>query len=425
MAERKSWSIRFLMQVVAAAVAPTVLLGCGKDEPEIIERCAHAACPESLECDPGDGVCKCGGQGGAICGGSGTCKEGVCVYACSGVECSGGTTLDPYDCTCKCGGQGGPVCADSQICDPATRSCFVAGACESVACAAAMVCDPADGKCKCDGVECAGGESCVEGACAVDRCAGVNCTGGTSCNPEDGKCHCGGAEGQICSFGETCECPGSAPACVEAEKRCTPSTKCINVHCTGGTTCDPADGKCRCGGPGGPVCAFGQSCDVMAGACLGGDRCAGVECSGGLECDPEDGVCKCGGLNGEVCGENEACARLASGGGECVRPCDPRQQGCPEEQGCYFDIYSQLSYCQVPGKDLDEGQSPKTEGMGCFGASDCAIGFHCQQEPFQPGKCRRYCSVPDGASGCPQIPEAQVCEVLNGAVAGLGACDID
>jgi hypothetical protein len=266
-------------------------------------------------------------------------------------------------------------------------------------------------------VECAELESCVEGACALDRCAGVNCTGGTQCNPEDGRCHCGGVEGQICSYGESCECPGGAPACVEAEKRCAPSTLCVEVQCTGGTTCDPADGKCRCGGPGGPICAYGQSCDVIAGACLGGDRCAGVECHDGLDCDPEDGVCKCGGLNGEVCGENQACAQLSDGAANCVMPCDPRQQGCETEEGCYFDIYAQVSYCQLAGV--------KTEGMGCFEAAECAVGFHCQQDPFQPGKCRRYCNVPDASGGCPQNPERQSCDALDGAALGLGACEID
>jgi hypothetical protein len=345
--------------------------------------------------------------------------SGVCVYSCNDVACDRGTTLDPYDCTCKCGGQGGPVCAQNETCQASTRTCYVPEQCGSVACAPGTVCDHADGKCKCAGVECQAGQSCVEGACVSDICAGVHCTGGTACSQTDGRCHCGGAEGGICSFGEVCECPGGAPACVEAEKSCSLSTRCENVRCSGGTTCDPADGKCRCGGPGGPICAFGQSCDVAAGACLGGDRCAGVECHDGLECDPEDGVCKCGGLNGEVCATSQACARMADGSADCVLPCDPRQQGCGEGQGCYYDIYAQLGFCQTPTKD-----PANTEGMGCFQASDCATGFHCQQEPFQPGKCRRYCNVPDGMSGCPQIPDPQNCFALDVAPTGLGACDL-
>ena len=84
-------------------------------------------------------------------------------------------------------------------------------------------------------------------------------------------------------------------------------------------------------------------------------------------------------------------------------------------QACYFDIYARVSYCAAAGSN--------PEGAGCRVLTDCAKGLHCQQQPNQTGKCRRYCNVPDAASGCPQANEAQECIQLDGAAEDVGACD--
>lgn len=402
-----------LAAVLLLAAGP--LASCGQPKkPEPVTRCDDVVCAAGLSCDPGDGVCKCGGEGGTICATGGVCTGGVCVYSCGGIVCDRGTTLDPLDCQCKCGTQ---VCLANESCDTGTRTCYVASRCVGVACGGGMSCDPADGVCKCGGASCAGGEVCVAGQCTSEPCAGVSCTGGALCDPADGVCKCGGSSGRLCTYGELCACPSGA-SCKDEDRRCTTSAKCAGVACSGGTTCDPADGLCRCGGPGGPICQAGQSCDVLRKACLGGDRCAGVTCGASLNCDPEDGVCKCGGqdgVNGEVCEAGEVCGHF-NDVVRCVTPCDPRTQKCAGTgQACYFDIYARVSYCAVAGKNI--------EGAGCRVATDCGKGLHCQQFPGETGNCRRYCNVPDGASGCPQTVEAQDCYQLDGADHDVGSCD--
>jgi hypothetical protein len=132
-----------------------------------------------------------------------------------------------------------------------------------------------------------------------------------------------------------------------------------------------------------------------------------------LTCDPEDGACKCGGLNGQVCQLNQVCAAFAAKN-RCVTPCDPRQQKCDATQGCYFDVVARAAFCASTGA--------KIEGAGCQASPDCGVGFHCQQQPFQTGICRRYCNTDDGKDGCPQTPTAQNCNPLDGADKGVGAC---
>ncbi len=328
--------------------------------------------------------------------------------------CDRGTTLDPLDCRCKCGTA---QCEADQACDAATRSCYTPSKCQGVACGGGMACDPADGACKCGGETCRGGQVCAGGRCTSEPCAGVTCTGGALCDPADGVCKCGGEAGRPCAYGELCACPEGADSCQDEDRRCADTDRCASKACSGGTTCDPADGECRCGGPGGPVCQVGQSCDVLRKVCLGGDRCAGVRCESGLACDPEDGVCKCGGLNGvngEVCAAGDICGHF-NDGARCVVPCDPLTQRCAAGQACYFDIYARVASCAAVGRTV--------EGGGCHVATDCAKGLHCQQFPGQTGVCRRYCKVPEGASGCPQAIQAQECYQLDGAEHDVGACD--
>jgi hypothetical protein len=323
-------------------------------------------------------------------------------------------TLDPLDCKCKCGTT---PCKPGEACDPVSLACYPASKCQGVTCGSGMACDPADGLCKCGGADCPTGQVCVKGACTADPCAGVHCVGGAVCDPADGVCKCGGSAGRQCAFGELCSCPGVDP-CKDEERTCQVSARCTGVHCDGGTTCDPDDGKCRCGGPGGPICLYGQSCDVTTKACLGGDRCAGVVCTNGLSCDPEDGTCKCGGLNGvngAVCQQGDICGHFTTLT-SCVTPCDPRTQECDVGLACYFDIYARISYCGAAGKN--------PEGAGCKTVTDCAKGLHCQQKPGQTGSCRRYCNLPDGPAGCPQATAAQDCYQLEGAPDDVGSCNL-
>ncbi|MGC4115555.1 MAG: CARDB domain-containing protein [Myxococcales bacterium] len=405
---------RRALGLVSLLAGALVALSCGGNKtPTPVTRCDKVTCSDGLTCDPGDGLCKCGGEGGVFCASGGVCSHHVCVYSCDEMVCDRGMTLDPLDCKCKCGLQ---QCEANQSCDTTMHACYVPSKCVNVICAGGMGCDPNDGVCKCGGVSCAGGQVCAAGKCTSEPCGGVSCSGGALCDPADGLCKCGGSAGRACTFGELCACPGAA-SCTDEERRCAQTDRCANKVCAGSTTCDPADGQCRCGGPGGPVCQSGQSCDVLRKVCLGGDRCSGVTCGTSLACDPEDGVCKCGGINGvngTVCVTGEICAHF-NDGARCVLACDPLQQKCPAGQACYFDIYARVASCDTAGTNV--------EGAGCRVIGDCGKGLHCQQLAGQTGICRRYCKVPDGASGCPQANQAQECYQLSGAEKDVGACD--
>jgi len=404
------------------------LWGCGKTTNT---RCTGVSCTGGLACDPADGVCKCGGEGGLVCAPGQSCDTSrvVCVSpaaSCAQVTCQGNTACDPADGLCKCGGAGGVACQTGQICDPATRRCSASTACSNVVCSGRQACDPSDGACKCDGQVCGAGEVCGEvdgGGCITSPCAGVHCTGFTACDPADGQCKCGGAGGPYCGAGQTCACPADG-GCDQASRSCESSTLCAGVSCTGASACDPADGQCKCGrgadgGAGGNLCGVGQSCDVTVGACIGGDRCLDVTCPGGTSCDPEDGQCKCGGQGGQVCGPTESCFQLQNGNA-CRAGCDPLDQNCAPSTACYFDETASAAtgYCAAPGTKTDLGNPPPL----CNGPSDCAQGFHCRPELAgdYPGTCHRYCDTSQGANGC---TNADVCvQVGAGAPVGLGEC---
>ncbi len=408
----------------------------------------NVVCEGALQCDPSDGVCKCGGRGGLVCPDGFTCDAvaNTCQSTrCARVDCSGkpGTSCDVLDGVCKCGGTGGLVCGASEVCNPAARACTASLNCNQVACGRNQICEPATGKCLCGSKACAGGEACsVDGqgtkTCVADACSGVTCTGNTACDPADGYCKCNGV---ICLGGESCGCAaGSDGGCAETARVCRPSTACAGVACANGTTCDPVDGVCKCGGPGGPVCASTQICALGPPAqCQGGAQCSLPDggpktCAGGTSCDPEDGKCKCGGRGGQVC----APAGGADGGtGEaaqicvqnaiqqvCRRPCDIRNPDCPTGQYCFYDSSSATpgAYCATPtGMTAEEAgcTSPTT----CFSSSPAPHSLHCNGLVLgQTGICRSYCDVAAGMGGCVQFPKAQTCEQIIGAPTGFGFC---
>jgi hypothetical protein len=403
-------------------------VGCGK-KPN--SRCTGVTCVGGTVCDLGDGLCKCGGEGGVVCSATATCdvKARACTepaHDCAGVRCSGNTACDPADGTCKCGGAGGVTCTAGQVCDSQTRSCTSALACAGVVCGGSESCDPGDGRCKCAGAVCGAGQLCQAGdggaACVTSRCAGVHCTGDTSCDPASGACLCGGFS---CVAGQTCLCASDAGSCSDAARSCQASTRCASVSCTGGSSCDPTDGVCKCGGPGGPVCGAGQACDVTVGACLGGDRCRGVTCNvTGTSCDPEDGKCKCGGQGGVQCTTDQTCFSLAQGYA-CRVPCSPLNPVCPTGLACYFDETGGASSgsCQVPGLRTGPPQNAQT----CQASNDCVEHYHCGPlvgHSF-PGNCERYCAVDQGAGGC--TGSLNCVQIGNGVPidadgGGLGAC---
>lgn len=335
-------------------------------------------CAAPFVCDDNDGLCKCGGTGGAVCAESELCDAPT--RTCLAPTCETGCPA-PLVCgedgACRCGTPSGPVCAKDEVCSAFGR-CERVSRCEGVLCAGGMRCDEGSGSCVCgdDALSCSSTERCVDAACVPDRCLGVACSGGTSCDATDGLCKCGGEGGAVCTGGETCN-PLLA-ACVR-------SSRCDGVECASGSSCDPADGLCKCGGPTGPVCGDAQSCDPLERKCLGGDQCVDVTCEGGTSCDPEDGLCKCGGHGGAVCRENAVCV-VQGAQARCETTCSVLENVCGEGLGCVWNSEASLAWCAPVGQ--------VSEGRTCGdNVGTCAAGLHCAPT----GRvCRPYCLVSKG-----------------------------
>ncbi len=428
--------------LVGSLVSAAVVLGvsCGGG-PKNVCVDKNVRCEAPLSCDPEDGKCKCGGRGGRICPEGFVCDaiSNTCLTTkCANVTCSGGTTCDVNDGRCKCGGTGGVICQTGEICNPNARICQAAVSCTQVACPKNQTCDGATGKCRCGSAECPAPRFCSvdqqnsQKTCIENLCSGVTCLGATECDPADGYCKCNGV---ICQSGESCACPDGG-SCEVAQRSCKPGSACVGVTCYGGTTCDPADGLCKCGGPGGPVCSSAQICALgPPPQCQGGQQCVLADggakiCTGGASCDPEDGKCKCGGRGGTVCKEanpptdpGEICISNPTQQA-CKRPCDPRSPDCPTGTYCYFDSTAAVpaAYCAAP-------TDTKTEGQACNSPTACFISnpptaLHCNGlAQGTTGICRRYCddTQPDSQT-CLQVPVAQVCDPISGAPPGYGFC---
>lgn len=407
-------------------------------------------CETPLSCDPLDGTCKCGGRGGIACAVGFACDPvaNTCLSTlCAGIDCSNqpGTSCDRFTGTCKCGGTGGVECAAQDVCNANAKSCTPALNCNQIACPKDQRCEQSTGRCKCGPDECTTAQTCSVDTderrlCVNSACTGVTCTGANVCDSADGYCKCNGA---VCQSGEACACPaGTDGGCAATQRSCRSGNACTdNSTCAArGASCDPVDGLCRCGGPGGPVCASNQLCNLGPPAqCQGGQQCTlpdggAKSCAGGTSCDPEDGRCKCGGGGGVVC----APAGGSDGGLEpaeiciqnpqqraCRRPCDVRNPDCPTGTYCFFDssATTPAAYCSVPTDNrLDEAAC--TEATACFSTSQGARSLHCLGLVLgQTGICHAYCDVAVGSAGCTQVPRAQTCVQIPSAPANYGYCN--
>ena len=203
-------------------------------------------------------------------------------------------------------------------------------------------------------------------------CDDVACEGGTTCDPADGACKCGGAGGPICHSDEVCVLEPTA-ACV--------SNACSLITCERGMSCDPTRGECTCGGA---ICDEGTFC--IDDRCVTGGACAGVACGDGEHCDPADGLCKCG---DQVCPFGQRCED-----GACV---EDRCNGvnCGEGSVCSPD--DGLCHCgRADGPVCSTGQTcvGGAEAPACEGHDVCAdAAIRCPTgtvcDPTSPtGACR-------------------------------------
>jgi hypothetical protein len=436
----------FVVASFAALVVGAVTASCGGGPRNL---CAdrNISCESPLSCDPSDGICKCGGRGGVVCPTGFSCDpvSNTCLSArCARVDCSDrpGTSCDVFDGICKCGGTGGVACLSTEACNPNAKTCEPRISCTQVACPANQTCDQATGACRCGASACAVGQRCSIGmdgakACVNDACTGVTCTGSNTCDAADGLCKCNGV---VCQSGEACACPpGADGGCAASQLACRSGNACANVTCGNNTTCDPVDGLCKCGGPGGPVCASNQICNLGPPAqCQGGAQCSlpdggAKSCAGGTSCDPEDGKCKCGGRGGIVC------APASTDGGSapaeicvqnpvqqaCRQPCDIRSPVCPQGTHCYYDssATTPAAYCAAP-TDMRKEDDACTVPTACFSTSPSPRSIHCLGLVLgQTGICRAYCDVAAGSAGCIQVPRPQTCIAIPQAPSGYGYCN--
>ncbi len=431
---------------LAASVTGVVTVSCGSNGKNL---CAdrNITCDAPLSCDPSDGVCKCGGRGGVVCADGFVCDPvaNTCQSTkCARVDCSDkfGTSCDVLDGTCKCGGTGGKVCAENEQCQPLTKTCAPSIDCRSAGCKRFESCEQATGKCLCGASSCAANQACSVGGggaktCTTTACLGVSCTGANVCDSADGLCKCNGV---VCQSGEACACPlgSDGGTCDASARSCRAGTACLGVTCQNGTTCDPVDGVCKCGGPGGPVCAANQVCSLgPPPKCQGGQQCTNPDggtktCPSGTSCDPEDGVCKCGGRGGVVCAPAstdggtdpaEVCVQNPNQQA-CRRPCDIRSPDCPTGQFCYFDssATTPVAYCAAPTDNRTE-LAACNAATACFSMNPAPRSLHCNGLALgQTGLCRAYCDTAAGTQGCLQVPAAQRCLQITGAPMGYGYC---
>ncbi|MFO0600079.1 MAG: hypothetical protein U0228_32520 [Myxococcaceae bacterium] len=433
---------------LAAGVMGVVGASCGGVKNVCVDR--DIRCQAPLICDPGDGVCKCGGRGGRVCDEASVCDPvaNTCISKrCDNVDCTDkpGTSCDVVDGLCKCGGTGGTICAANEQCNPNAAACVARSNCNQVACPFNQTCDSVTGACKCGTTTCNAGQTCtIDGnnqkSCVADNCTGVACTGAAVCDGADGLCKCNGV---VCQSGQACACPAGADGgmCASSARACRVSGLCNGVTCGNGTTCDPGDGQCKCGGPGGPVCASNQICNLgPPPQCEGGAQCVfadgGVKtCAGGTSCDPEDGVCKCGGRGGVVCapasdgldGGAVAAAEICVSNQVqkvCRKPCDVRSPDCESGKYCYFDSSAETpaSYCATPSDSKDE-DSACTTPTSCFSMVPGPRSLHCLGLALgQTGICRAYCDTAAGTAGCLQ-DRPRTCLPIPNAAAGTGYCN--
>ncbi len=411
--------------------------GCGgaKD----LCKSKNVSCDSPLTCDPFDGVCKCGGRGGRSCPDQSVCDPttNTCLSTrCGDKDCRNGTSCDQNDGQCKCGATGGAVCAADQVCNPATKLCAPIADCTQVACPTNQVCDTSSRTCKCGTATCAPGDYCAAGAdtrtCMKSLCSGVSCAPNNVCDPNDGRCKCNGT---VCQSGQACACPSAdAGTCAPTARVCRAGSGCVGVTCpNNGTTCDPVDGQCKCGGPGGPSCTAQQICSQLTKQCQGGDQCKNLDgtpkvCNGGTSCDPEDGKCKCGGRGGVECKPamgNEPAEVCVSTSFQqaCRRPCVPYASDCPTGVFCYFDstALSPVAYCSPNSGTQGEASQCNTP-TACYVSQPAPRALHCLGLAVgTTGLCYDYCDMAQGNTGCPQIP-AHACEQIPNAPAGYGYC---
>jgi len=319
---------------------------------------ATSRCGASRRCEPRQACTTTADCGGDVCD---TCL-GVCVAsrgstacvsrancgfdeycdACVGLCVASATLCDPCSSDESCGEvedqcldyqSGGSFCGracgscpvgytchpDLQQCVAISGDCVQVRQCESAldcpagqTCTPARVCAPG-----CDGDEaCPGDNVCVVGDCVPPCENDAACTAPATC--VDRRCRVPGG----CLSSRDCE--EAETYCDRNTFRCVPGCEVDNDCGTAASEC--SGGTCIVAGCRGNFsCAFGQVCDLDAGACVEPD---------GPYCDP------CDGGDIDSCGARSICGTFSDDDGNeegafCLVECsaDPDNR-CPQGYGC-------------------------------------------------------------------------------------------
>ncbi|MBU51950.1 MAG: hypothetical protein CL920_24935 [Deltaproteobacteria bacterium] len=443
----------------------------------VTDPCASLTCAQDERCDASDAnnpkcvkdQCKTGScKHGRLCIDD-ICVEDPCtMMTCPNPQnrCVAGQCIDRQTCTIDIDCPSQEICTNgrcypsgcyttSPTCPGADQQC-TDGKCEDnqckgsnpKQCAADEFCRPSDGACakSCANIQCATGQTCVDGQCKQDPCASVTCGVGKVCvqgDCKDDKC----SVKDPCKHGRTCnkqlnlcqsdpcagvQCPNSQEVCREGQcvappnctfdKDCPGTSICVSGNCkvtscssdsdcNGGKLC--VEGECKDNPCDGVQCASGTFC--KAGKCV--DSCAGVFCKQDELC--REGACGADPCAGKQCQAGEVCVSGTCKSTTCQQDSCKGGRTCDVDK-CVSDPCQGIS-CPT-GQTCQEGQCTGTRACkvdtDCPGQAVCVdekcIEAGCYQEACADGKLCLKGTCVDNPCANKQCAEGETCRPVDG-----------
>lgn len=212
--------------------------------------------------------------------------------------------------------------------------------------------------------------------------------------------------GAVCLIAVGGAC-GDNLAAIDAGADAQPSGLCdpLLQNCPGGEGCYWAGfGTFRCSEPGG-LPLYHPCADIAQ--CSPGDGCH-LDDRFDFYCTHYCDYLNFAGERDPRCEPHELCASWDGTIGICMGICDPREQPCPTDQGCYAVAGADLCYPVA---------TPGAIGDPCLRPNDCVASTQCDD-----GTCRRQCDFEQFPGG--SDPVCQGGEVCTGPFGSdvIGRC---